>query len=264
MSQSEQISKEQLMEKQKEQEPSVEVNLPTGGMVYPEDSPMGDGSLTMRYMKGEDEEILISPKYAKSGKTFSVLLNRLILEANFNPDQLTIADREYLILSARIISLGDDFEAENVQCPNCGHTQEKVGMKLSDIKENPILHKPDEPHTNRFTTTLEQTKDKVTLKVLTGGDQKEIQKKFESSRFGNDGEILTYSMAQAIVEAPNVGDNFGHKVKYYKDLPLRDARQIRNYLEECAGGTDFAIDFHCPNCDSTQETTIDFGLGFFF
>ena len=265
MNQSHELSKKDLLEKTKQQEPTVDAELPSGGNVYPESSPMSKGFLTMRYMRGEDEEILISPSYMKKNKTFDVLLKRLVLEHNFDPLDLTVADKEYLILSARVISLGDEFESREISCNYCEHVHKSEIMHLSDIKENPISVQPDEKGKNEFTLELPQSGHPIKVKVLTGHDQKEVQQQFEKSTYTSDGAILPYSVAQSIVEAPGVDpQKFGSKLSFYNKLPLRDTRAIREHLGKISGGTDFNIDFTCSNCGREQEITIDFNIGFFF
>lgn len=266
MSQTQEISKQKAVEKTKQQIPSVDIDLPSGGTIYTKGTPMASGKLAIRYMKGEDEEILISPSYMKSSDTFNVLLKRLILESDFDPLDLSVSDRENLVLSARIMSLGEEFKMEDtIVCKGCGKEHNEVEMKLSDVKEKEILHQPNKPHVNEFTLELPVSKKNIIMKVLTGKDQKEVEGFFDGSNpHIRDEEILTYSVAKSIVSIPDVGDSFGEKIKFVKEMPLRDKRSIRVHLDEMSGGTDFTIPFTCDKCGHTQSTPVNFGLGFFF
>lgn len=258
------ISKKQALEKTKAQIPSVEISLPSGGKVYSKE-PLSNGKVSMRYMKGEDEEILISPAYFKSNKTFDVLLNRLVLEDGFDPLDLTIADKEYLVLSARIMSLGEEFNLEKgMTCTSCGFKEDDVVMKLSDVNEREIKMDPDEIGKNEFTITLPMSGNQIKIKVLTGRDQKEIEAFFNGSNpHVRDEEMITYSVAKAIVASDNLGDSFGERVRYVKEMPLKDKRYITEKLQDISGGTDFRVPHTCKRCDHVQKINIDFGLSFF-
>ena len=96
------LSKEQLLENAVKNTPHVTVNIPSGGNFYEKGSTLAKGSFRMRFLTGEDEEILTSPTFIRNNQTFNVLLKKIILEPNFDAKALVNSDKSYLVLSSRI------------------------------------------------------------------------------------------------------------------------------------------------------------------
>ena len=64
---------------QKPQFPTEEVTLPSKGILYPEDSPLKSGKITMKYMTAKEEDILTNPNYIEDGSVIDKLLQSLIV-----------------------------------------------------------------------------------------------------------------------------------------------------------------------------------------
>ena len=47
--------------------PTEVVNLPSKGLLYPEDHPLASGQIEIRYMTARDEDIITSPNLIKQG-----------------------------------------------------------------------------------------------------------------------------------------------------------------------------------------------------
>ena len=59
--------------------PSEVVDLPSGGKVYPKDSPLSNGKIELKYMTAKEEDILTSDNLIKKGVVITKLLDSLIL-----------------------------------------------------------------------------------------------------------------------------------------------------------------------------------------
>lgn len=253
-----------------ESTPHTQIELPTGGIVYPKDSVLSKGVLHMRYLKGKDEEVLLSPSNIKNKSFQDLLLKQVILEPEFDPKDLTIGDKVYCILACRISSLGDEYVMKKIQCQNsiCGHVEENYELKISEsIKDAPMIHQPVEPNTNSFEVTLPVTKDVVTMKTLTGHIIDNMTKKGEAlERVGQEFTTMnTYAIlinTVSSIDDPNPSE--GLLLKYVRDLPLRDTNKIRTFLSEIRMTPDPYIDWTCPVCGTEQEVPVSFGFDFFF
>ena len=51
---------------QQHQFPTEEVTLPSKGLLYPEDSPLSKGVITMKYMTAREEDILSNQSYIQN------------------------------------------------------------------------------------------------------------------------------------------------------------------------------------------------------
>jgi hypothetical protein len=81
------------MEKQKQQFPAEEVTLPSKGLLYPEDSPLRNGIIEMKYMTAREEDILTNGNLIENGTVIDKLLESLIISPiNFN--DLLIGDKD--------------------------------------------------------------------------------------------------------------------------------------------------------------------------
>ena len=56
------------------------VELPSKGLLYPEDSPLSSGKLEMKYMTAKEEDILTNQNYIKNGTVIDKLLKSLIVQ----------------------------------------------------------------------------------------------------------------------------------------------------------------------------------------
>jgi hypothetical protein len=102
------LAKQQYENKQRSTIPSIAVKLPSQGQVYPESSPLRNGTVEMRYMTAYDEDILTNVTYIKQNIVLDKLLQSLILEP-INIDDLIIPDKEYLIIAARVHGFGAEY-----------------------------------------------------------------------------------------------------------------------------------------------------------
>ena len=54
--------------------PTEEVELPSKGLVYPEDNPLSNGKIEIKYMTAKEEDILTNQAYIQKG----IVLDKLI------------------------------------------------------------------------------------------------------------------------------------------------------------------------------------------
>jgi hypothetical protein len=103
------IAKQQYEQRQISKVPSILVKLPSGGKVYPKTNPCSSGEVEMRYMTAWDEDILTNASYIKDGVVFDKLISSLVITPGFNHNTLIEADKEWLIISARITGYGSEY-----------------------------------------------------------------------------------------------------------------------------------------------------------
>ncbi len=91
--------------------PSMIIPLASGGKIYPKDHPLREGKIEMRYMTAYDEDILTNASYMKEGVTIDKLLESLII-SDIEYSELAAVDKDGLILNARILSYGADYQVQ--------------------------------------------------------------------------------------------------------------------------------------------------------
>ena len=73
--------------------PSEIVDLPSGGKVYGENSPLKDGTIEIKYMTAKEEDILTSQNLIRKGIVLEKLLDSLILTKGVVCDDFVTGDR---------------------------------------------------------------------------------------------------------------------------------------------------------------------------
>ena len=103
------LAKQNYEKKQVSKIPGVLVNLPSAGQVYPSTNVCHEGVLEMRYMTAFDEDILTNASYIREKVLWDKLLEALVITPGFNVKTLIEADKEWLIISARIHGYGAEY-----------------------------------------------------------------------------------------------------------------------------------------------------------
>ena len=91
--------------------PTEMVDLPSKGLLYPEDSPLRAGSIEMKYMTAREEDILTNSNYIQQGIVLDKLLESLIV-TKINFKDLLVGDKNAILIASRILGYGQDYEFE--------------------------------------------------------------------------------------------------------------------------------------------------------
>ena len=97
------------MEQTKFSLPTETVELPSKGLLYPKENPLSSGTIEMKYMTAKEEDILSNQNYIRQGVVFDKLLQSLIV-SKVNYDDLTIGDKNAVLIAARILGYGKDYQ----------------------------------------------------------------------------------------------------------------------------------------------------------
>ena len=150
--------------------PTETVELPSKGLIYPPDSPLASGKIEMKYMTAKEEDILTNQNYIKQGIVLDKLLKSLIISP-IDYDDLILGDKNAVLVAARILGYGKDYSFK--------HKGEIVTV---DLTKCPLRYLDESQVTlgvNEFSYTLPTSDTKITYKILTNKDEKEIQAELE-------------------------------------------------------------------------------------
>jgi len=107
--------------------PTETVELPSRGLIYPEDHPLANGTVEMKYMTAREEDILTNQNYIKKGTVIDKLLQSLIT-SDISYDDLLVGDKNAIMIAARILSYGKDYDF------NLGNGPQSVDLSLFENK----------------------------------------------------------------------------------------------------------------------------------
>jgi len=222
--------------------PTEVIDLPSQGKVYPKDSPLADGKLELKYMTTREEDILMSENLIKKGVVIDKLLDSLIVTKGVKQGDLILGDKNAVLVASRILAYGPEYTCE-VTNPN--NLEQKV-QHTFDLTECPFkeLSKDVDYKDNSFDFQTPVGKNKLKFKLLTGVDEKLIEKDLEQSKkFGYNTEIST-RLRYTITEVD--GDNKPETItSFSQNLLARDSIALRNYITDIS-----------PDIDLTSEIEI--------
>ena len=219
--------------------PTELIDLPSQGKVYPKDSPLSEGKLELKYMTTKEEDILMSENLIKKGVVIDRLLDSLIVSKGVKQESLVLGDKNAVLVAARILAYGPEY---TVEVANPNNPQQKVehtfDLTECNFKE---LSEDVDYSDNSFDFETPIGKNKVKFKLLTGVEEKLIEKDLEQSKkFGYNTEIST-RLRYTIIEVD--GDNKPETITAAsQNMLARDSMALRNYIQEIS-----------PDIDLTSE-----------
>ena len=236
-------------QKQTSKFPSNIITLPSNGNVYAETSILRTGKVEMRHMTAYDEDILSNSSYIKEGVIFDKLLEALIITANVNINELTSGDKEWLIISARILGYGVEYEVvvtnPETKEPTTGTMDlSKLNHKLFDLVSD---------ENGYFDYTISNTKDVIKFKYLNSIDQ-----------FNINSEKLTSSFLKVSIQSVN-GKTSPHEIDDYLkyDFKAIDSRKFKKYITDTAPGINYNTTVIGADGD-TIDATFQFNANLFW
>lgn len=233
--------------------PTEIIDLPSQGYFYPEGHPLASGKIEMRYMTAREEDILTSQNLIKQGIVIDKLLQALIVD-KFDYNELLIADKNALMIAARVLGYGKDYEVE-VACPACGEKSKHVA-DLTQFESKDIDFSKFTKGQNTFTFTLPASKKVLTLKFLTHADEKAVEEELKglkklSALTGVDSELTT-RLKKTVVAVDGNEDRMTIS-SAVKSMLAADSLALRKFLKEITPEIDTTFSFVCPHCGHENE-----------
>jgi hypothetical protein len=229
------------------------IELPSKGLIYPTDNPLSSGTVEMKYMTAKEEDILTNQSYIKNGTVLDKLLQSLVIDKNINIDDLIIGDKNALLIASRVLGYGSKYPVRI--------NGKDVSVDLSTLENKDIDFSSIEQGKNEFSYTLESTSNVITYKLLTGKDEKIIEKEIAGiKKIQQDASPeLTTRLKQMILSIN--GDTDRKAVRDFVDnyFLARDSRAFREHIKNTQPDVNLNV-----TLDSGEEVAIPIGLSFFW
>ena len=217
--------------------PTEVVDLPSKGLLYPEDSSISTGKVEVRYMTAKDEDILTSPNLIKQGIVIDKLLESLIVDKDIKVENLLSGDKNAILIIARILAYGKDYEIEV--------DGQKVKVDLTKLKDKVLDESIVGDRINSFDYELPATKRKLKFKMLTSKDEKNISDEAEALAkiSGGVSYNLTTRMKHQIISVDSVTDKAGINSFVDNELLSIDSIELRKYIEDITPDVDMSWEY---------------------
>lgn len=254
--------------------PTEIIELPSKGLIYPQDNPLSSGKVEMKYMTAREEDILSTQSYIKDGSVLDRLFQSLIISNGdgqpIKYTDLVIGDKNGIMIAARVLGYGKDYSVE-VQDPFSDETQKEViDLTQFENKEYDGSNQV-ELHKNEFRFKLPQSKRVVTFMSLSESKERLIKHKLEEQTKANRklkrdeaSRELTTRLKVAIL---SIDDSYEIKdVENFVDNELFavDSRALRSYMAEVMPDIDLTWEFISEETGRAEEMTLPIGVGFFW
>ena len=237
--------------------PSEIIDLPSEGKLYPKEHPCSNGKIEVKYMTAKEEDILTSQNLIKKGVVVDRLLDSLILTNGVNTDDLLIGDKNAVMVAARILAYGPEYNCE-VTNPNNGETITHT-FNLADC---PFKKVPENVKENLFEITLPISKKKIKFSILTGKEEKLIEKDLEASKkVGAVAPELTTRLRYLIKEVD--GDNSQSVInEIAMNMLARDSMVLREELKKVSPDIELSQEIEIGG--ESVKVAIPMTVGFFW
>jgi hypothetical protein len=235
------IAKQRFDKQQRSKLPSIIVNLPSAGLIYPKDHVLASGQVEMRYMTAYDEDILTNTSYMREGVIFDKLLESIVM-TDVDVTEIPDIDKDALIINARIISYGAEYPVTVTN--SITSTEYERIVNLSKIQPKPFTLIPDD--NGEFTYEVN-----------------DIRIKFSYNNPPTETTGVTDFLKNYIREIN--GDRSDARIAEfirYEFLAL-DSRNFRKHVVDNAPGLDYSYEFEGEN-GSTFIAPFRVGLDLFW
>jgi hypothetical protein len=243
--------------------PTETIELPSKGLLYPEDNPLSSGKIEMKYMTAREEDILTNQNYIKQGTVIDKLLQSMIV-TKINYSDILVGDKDAIMLAARILGYGKDYVVD-YYFKTLDEIQ-KITVDLTKIKEKAL----DEnlvisPKKNEFSFKFSNTNNEVTFKLLTHGDENDIEKEIQGlKKINPQGTFDMSTRLKYIITSVN-GSYDKKSIREFIDQGLiaKDARELRKYISEISPGIDLKYTHYFED-GGAEDIDIPIGVTFFW
>ena len=231
------------------------IPLPSQGKMYPNKKP----NIKVAYMTTADENILTSPNLLASGEFLEIFINRKILEPSLRYKDLTIGDRNAIMIWLRATGYGEMYPVTIYDEKNKPF---ETDINLQNLKTKNLGADPDVE--GLFDFILPLTKKNIKFKFLTCGDVDEIERRAESDKVKKlpVDNTTTYTLERIIVEV-NGDRNRANISDFVSTLRIGDGKALMDYIESIESGVDLNINVTTPGGGSVA-TFLPLNMRFFW
>ena len=250
------------MAEEKRQFPTEMISLPSKGYLYPDDNPLSSGEVEVKYMTAREEDILTSGNLIQKGIVLDKLLEALIV-SDVNLDDLLIGDKNAILLAARVLAYGKEYEFEYVDSSN-GETKTDT-VDLTSFQPKDVDFKKFTKGVNEHDFTLPNSKKVITFKLVTQGDERSVESQLKALikiSKGVSPEITT-RLKQQIVAVDGNRDTATINKFVDNELLSRDTFQFRKHLVAMTPDVDMTCIIDMDD-GTEQEITVPVTVQFFW
>jgi hypothetical protein len=245
--------------------PTEIVQLPSRGLLYPQDNPLHSGVVEMKYMTAKEEDILSTQSYITQGVVLDKLFESMIVTPGVKYDDLLIGDKNAILFAARVYGYGPAYET--VVTTDTG-TSIPVAINLSELPHKQFDDSLITPGVNRFRYTLPTSKVEIEFKLLTVGDQKKIDADLrgmkKSPAFKQTASANLTTRLRFMIMSVNGNSDTSNINKFINNMLAIDSRAFREYVATIQPDVDLGVEVEDPETGEPFRGNFTIGLDLFY
>ena len=236
--------------------PTEMVELPSKGLVYPEDNPLSSGQIEMKYMTAKEEDILTNQNYINNGTVIDELLKSLII-TKINYNDLIVGDKNAIMIAARVLGYGKDYSFT--------YDNDEQVVDLSLLEPTDFDESLYSKGKNEFSFTLPTSNIDITYKLLTHGDDKKIANEIKGLKKLNKLSSPELSTRLKHMLLSVNGDVEKKTIREFVDnyFLAKDSRAFREHIKATQPDIQLNCEIESPDGD-VKTIDIPIGLTFFW
>ena len=243
--------------------PTEVLSLPSQGLLYPEDSPLRSGTIDVKYMTAKEEDILTSANLIERGVVIERLLESVIADPKVKLDDLTVGDKNALMVGTRILGYGKDYDVVIIDPKSGERVETTIDLTTLGHKEmNESLFE----NGNNFEYELPNSKRKVGFKLLTHKDEIDINKTLESLKKAEEltgvSSELTTRLKHQIISIDDKTQQSDIDKFVDNEFLAMDAREFRQYVNDISPDMDLTFDY--TSGGEKFKVDVPLGIDFFW
>ena len=236
--------------------PTETIELPSKGLLYPENSELAKGTIEIKYMTAKEEDILTNPNLIENGTVIDKLLQSLIVSP-IDYNTLLTGDKNAILVAARVLGYGADYTFT--------YKGEEINIDLTTIKDKTLDESLVTEGKNEFHFTLPTSKKEVTFKFLTHSDEQKIARELKGLKKLNKNMTSDVTTRMKYIITSIDGDYEQKTIREFVDNKFLaiDARELRKYIEKIQPSVDLSYDYEDQRGNITK-IDIPVGIKFFW
>jgi len=213
--------------------PTEIIDLPSRGIVYPENHPLREGKVEIKYMTAVEEDILSNSSYIKEGIVLDKLMKSMIISPKFDINDLIVGDKNAVLVACRILGFGPSY--------TFGEGANQQNIDLNSLEPKPLKEEILNEDTTKIPFTLPKTNTPITFKLLNGHDQQKIDKDIEGFKKINQDPSISVTLKHMITSVNGNSDYSVISEFVDKGLLAMDSRELRKYYLEVMPDLDMSL-----------------------
>jgi len=235
--------------------PTETIELPSKGLIYPEDNPLSSGKIEMKYMTAKEEDILSNQSYIQNGTVLDKLMKSLIV-TKCNYSDLIVGDKNAIMIAARILGYGKDYKFE--------YKGEEVEVDLSTLENKEFDESSITKGVNEFKFTLPNSGTEITYKLLSHKDEMAIEAEIKGlKKINKKADPMISTRLKQMILSVN-GDSERKTVREFVDTYFLaiDARAFRKHITSHQPDVDLLTTVELS--DGEEDVEIPITVNFFW